>query len=275
MAVCYNAITAIPANGNVQAGNAGFAFANGTTAQRQFGFPGMGRLNTTTGNYEITYDGIAYTPFGGNLLVIGQLSLTGPAISSTGAILLTPALGMGVGIGGPGGTASSLRMGAASPVFFYEATNTFFASFSGAAASANATYTWPPTAPTVNGSALTSSIAGVMSWGPIPELNWVDQIATPVTMAVNTSYIADTAGLLTFNVPAVCAQGSVFRVAGNGAGGWLIRFAGGQTGNLNSTPTTVAGSFASSNRYNCLTMVCTVANTTFTVLDSSGVVTVA
>lgn len=103
--------------------------------------------------------------------------------------------------------------------------------------------------------------------------NWVDQTTTPVTLAINTSYVADNAGLVTFNMPATVAFGSVFNIVGFGAGGWLIQFNTGQTGHLNSSATTSAGSFASTERYDSITLVCTVANTTFVAISSSGVIT--
>lgn len=102
---------------------------------------------------------------------------------------------------------------------------------------------------------------------------WTDQTTTPVTVAANTAYIADNAGLVTFNVPALMAQGAEFDIAGFGAGGWLVQFNAGQTGHLNSATTTVAGSLASTNRYDCIKILCVVANTTFVVLSSSGSIT--
>lgn len=103
--------------------------------------------------------------------------------------------------------------------------------------------------------------------------NWVDQTSTPVTLVVNTSYVADNAGLVTLNMPATVAFGSVFNIVGQGAGGWLIQMNTGQVGHLNSTATTSAGSFASTERYDAITLVCTVANTTFVAINSSGVIT--
>ena len=104
---------------------------------------------------------------------------------------------------------------------------------------------------------------------------WVDQTTTPVTMAVNTSYSANNAGLVTLNVPAVAAFGSMFEVAGQGAGGWLVQANTGQTIKLGSSATSVAGSLASTNANDCVKFVCTVANTTFVVISSIGNITVA
>lgn len=108
-----------------------------------------------------------------------------------------------------------------------------------------------------------------------PDTNVVDQTSTPVTMAANTTYIADDASLITFDMPAVAAQGAIFQIVGKGAGGWLVQMNTGQVANLNSTPTSSAGSLASTNQWNCIKIMCVTANTTFTVMESSGVITVA
>src|SRR6266487_2052360 len=152
--------------------------------------------------------------------------------------------------------------------------NTFFAQIQAAAMASSITWTWPLTDGAANQVIVTNG-AGVLSWANNAQGTWIDQTSTPVTMVANTSYSANNGGLTTLNMPATAAFGDLFEVAGQGAGGWLVRMNAGQTANLNGTPTTVAGSLASTNRYNTIKLVCTVANTTFTVLSSSGVITVA
>lgn len=104
---------------------------------------------------------------------------------------------------------------------------------------------------------------------------WVDQTTTPVTMVKSTGYSANNAGLVTLNVPATAAVGDEFQVLGQGAGGWLVRANTGQVINFGSSPTTSAGSLASTNRYDGVKFVCTVANTTFNVVFAVGNLTVA
>ncbi len=105
---------------------------------------------------------------------------------------------------------------------------------------------------------------------------WVDQTTTPVTIAAGTGYIANNAGLVTLNMPATAAVGDEFQVVGQGAGGWLLQSNTGQIINLGSSPTTVTtGSLASTNRYDGVKLVCTVADTTFVVLYAVGNLTVA
>ena len=113
------------------------------------------------------------------------------------------------------------------------------------------------------------------AWTTLPDATWVDQASSPVTMVANTSYISDLGSLLTFNVPATVAQGVVFEIAGKGAGGWIMQFNTGQVGHLNSSATSSAGSFASTNQWNCIKVLCVTANTTFVVLTSEGTITVA
>src|SRR5712675_2337532 len=52
---------------------------------------------------------------------------------------------------------------------------------------------------------------------------------TSQTMAINNSYIANNAGLVTLTIPATLAIGDTFSVVGKGAGGWLVQANAGQT----------------------------------------------
>jgi hypothetical protein len=152
--------------------------------------------------------------------------------------------------------------------------NTFFAQIQAAAMASSITWTWPLTDGAA-GQVLTTSGAGVLSWVNNAAGSWISSAATPVAMVANTGYINNVVAAATFNMPAAAAVGDEFELAGNGAGGWTLQMNAGQTANLNGSPTSVAGTLASTNRYNCIKLLCTVANTTFTVLTSSGVITVA
>ncbi len=103
---------------------------------------------------------------------------------------------------------------------------------------------------------------------------WVDQTTTPVSIVASSKYSANNAGLVTLNMPATAAFGDEFQVQGQGAGGWLLRMNTGQVANLGSSPTTSAGSLASTNRYDAVKLVCTVANTTFNVVSAVGNLTI-
>jgi len=159
---------------------------------------------------------------------------------------------------------------------FYNPAGTYYSEFVEGASSATKSYIWPLSAPAVNGYFLSCTTAGVMSWSAVSTgITWNNQTTTPVTMTVNNGYVVNNAGLVTLNVPATAAVGSVFAVVGQGAGGWLIQMNTGQIANLGSSPTSSAGSLASTNRYDSLELVCTVANTTFVVRSVVGNITVA
>jgi len=135
---------------------------------------------------------------------------------------------------------------------------------------ASAVYTLPSVVPTINGQVMKATTAGVMFWGNPQASIWIDEIATPTLLVANLSFIADTGGLLTFNMPALVTQGSTFEIAGFGAGGWLIQLAAGQTIFSSGGNTNVAGSLSSTNQYDSVRLLCTVANVSFTVISGSG-----
>lgn len=99
----------------------------------------------------------------------------------------------------------------------------------------------------------------------------IDVVATPELMAPGNIYVADTAGLLTFDMPAIVPFGSIFEIVGKGAGGWDILLSAGQTAHLNSVATSAGGNIASTEQWNCCRLICVTANTTFTIDASEGV----
>ena len=106
-------------------------------------------------------------------------------------------------------------------------------------------------------------------------LPWVNVTGTTQAIAVNTGYIANNAGLVTLTLPATAAQGSIIRVAGQGAGGWTIAQNTGQLINFGSSPTTITtGSLSSTNQFDVVELLCTIANTTFNVLSAQGNLTI-
>lgn len=107
-------------------------------------------------------------------------------------------------------------------------------------------------------------------------VTWNDVTGTSASMAANNGYLANNSGLVTLTLPAVVAQFSIIQIAGFGAGGWLISLNSGQNIQLGSSSTTVGvgGSLASTNRYDNITIMCVVANTTFICFPPQGNVTV-
>ena len=84
------------------------------------------------------------------------------------------------------------------------------------------------------------------------------------------------AGLTTFTLPAAAAFGTIIEVMGDGAGGWTITQAAGQSIRYGNVATTIGagGSLSSSNRYDCVRLICRVADTTWTVVSAIGVLNV-
>jgi len=107
-------------------------------------------------------------------------------------------------------------------------------------------------------------------------LSWTDVTGTTQAMLVDHGYTANNAGVVTLTLPAAAAYGTVMAVIGKGAGGWKIAQNSGQTIHFGITDTSsgVGGSLASTARYDAVFILCTVANTDFTVYSSIGNLTV-
>ena len=107
-------------------------------------------------------------------------------------------------------------------------------------------------------------------------LVWSEVVGAAQAMAVNNGYILNNAGLVTATLPAVAAVGEIVAVAGSGAGGWLIAQNAGQTIHFLASDSTpgVGGSLASTNRYDCVELICIAANTDFLVRSAVGNITV-
>jgi len=107
-------------------------------------------------------------------------------------------------------------------------------------------------------------------------ITWSEVTGTSQTAAVNNGYITNNAGLVTVTLPSTVALGSIIEIAGKGAGGWKIAQAAGQQIHFGSSTTTsgTGGSLASVNQWDAIRLVCTTANTTFSVLSAQGNITV-
>lgn len=109
----------------------------------------------------------------------------------------------------------------------------------------------------------------------IGSLNWNDVSGTTQAAAVNQGYIISNASQTTVTLPATSAEGSVFAIAGKGVGGWIMQANTGQVIHSGSSATSSAGSLTSTNQWDSVTIVCVTANTTFSVIASQGILTVA
>jgi hypothetical protein len=105
---------------------------------------------------------------------------------------------------------------------------------------------------------------------------WNEVTGTSASMAINNSYIANNAGLVTLTLPAVAALGSIIKVTGKGAGGWRIAQNAGQTifFGTSTTTTGAAGRLDSTATRDTVELVCVTANNDWNVLSSIGNITV-
>lgn len=126
------------------------------------------------------------------------------------------------------------------------------------------------------GISITNAAGSITIAGTGGGLTWTDVTGTTQAMAVNNGYTANNAGLVTLTLPSTAAYGSIMAVVGKGAGGWKIAQNSGQTIHFGITNTTTGtgGSLASTFQYDVVYVLCTVANTDFTVIQSVGNLTV-
>jgi hypothetical protein len=89
-------------------------------------------------------------------------------------------------------------------------------------------------------------------------------------MLSNNGYVADNAGLVTLSLPTTSSFGDQIDIVGRGAGGWTISQGSGQQIIIGNTSSTVGagGSVSSTNRRDSLSIVCTNANTEWTILGA-------
>ena len=132
----------------------------------------------------------------------------------------------------------------------------------------NSNYTpvnYTPTTPTVDGNfqGIDAALATFMPF------TWTKVSVALFTMVINHGYIANSAGVVTFTLPAVIPSAAgIIRVAGYGAGGWSIVLNAGQTihfGNIDTTTTT--GSISSTNRYDSIELLSIPGTSDFVVLN--------
>ncbi len=129
-----------------------------------------------------------------------------------------------------------------------------------------------------SGQVLTANGAGsIPTWEDNISFTWQEETGTSATMAVNNGYIANNGSLVTLTLPDTATLGSVIEVVGKGSGGWRIAQNAGESIIWNSTTATttgVAGYLEFTDQYDAVKIVCTVADTTWTVLSSKGNITI-
>lgn len=106
-------------------------------------------------------------------------------------------------------------------------------------------------------------------------IQWTEVTGTSVNAAVNNAYILNNAGLVTVNLPGTFAVGDVIRCVGKGAGLYVVDAPAGDTVIYGSSVTSSGGTLTATNAGDCIEIVGTVANTTWTVMSSVGSFTIA
>src|SRR5690242_4202915 len=98
---------------------------------------------------------------------------------------------------------------------------------------------------------------------------WIDVTAASQAMSANTGYTANNNSVrIVFLLPLTCPYGSCIRVVGKGSQGWNITQNLGQIIHFGEKHTTVGlpGSISSNDQYDAIELLCTVADTEFTVI---------
>ena len=101
---------------------------------------------------------------------------------------------------------------------------------------------------------------------------WVEVTGVSQAIAVNTGYIANNAGSVTFTLPATAAIGDTFKILGKGAGGWSIAQNAAQTIRFlaDATTTGVTGTLTPTEALATTQIICVTADTDFIVDTASG-----
>lgn len=179
---------------------------------------------------------------------------------SPGSGLISPTNG-GTGVSNPAAHTLPVAEGASAFNFLGPLTNGQVLIGSNGLDPVPGTLTAGPGISIVNGAG-TVTISGTASG-----IGWTDVTGVSQAMAADSGYTANNAGLVTFTLPATAAYGTGLAVVGKGAGGWKINVGTGQNIQVGSSSTTVTtGSVASTNAFDSINLVCTTANTAWTVL---------
>lgn len=107
-------------------------------------------------------------------------------------------------------------------------------------------------------------------------LGW-SSVSGPTMMAINSGYVTTSSfGVVALTLPTTSVVGDAIQVIGNGSSGWEIIYGAGQYIIIGSATSTVtSGSIASTNQYDALYLICTIANTAWqTVSGPQGDLTI-
>lgn len=109
------------------------------------------------------------------------------------------------------------------------------------------------------------STGGGLTWNEIV-------VVGPTQMVINNGYVSNNGAAVQLLLPLTSVFGSILRIVGKGAGGWLITQNAGQSIVLEGDSTTagVAGTLGSSASRDTVELLCTTADTVWTIIDGNG-----
>ena len=113
-----------------------------------------------------------------------------------------------------------------------------------------------------------TTTAGKIPWNVITD--------PTATLIIDEGFFASNAAGVTLTLPTTCAVGDFINVSAINAGGWTISQNALQRIHLGITPTTigVTGSLVSTQNFDSIQMVCSIADTEFVVISSIGNITI-
>lgn len=126
-----------------------------------------------------------------------------------------------------------------------------------------------------NGTTSSVKLYNGVNWATQNNFSWAISTADS-TFPTDSGIIANKGTLLTYLLPPVSVTGQVIKIAGMNAGLWKISQGAGQQIHFNDRNTTsgTGGYLASTLQYNCVELVCSVANLEWIVTSSVGNITV-
>jgi hypothetical protein len=118
---------------------------------------------------------------------------------------------------------------------------------------------------TGGGWTVTSGTVNSISTNPV---YFVQSGSTSISIPFTAGYVVTAGTLVTLTLPASITVGQQIKIQGQGAGGWKLQAASGDTIIYGTTSTSAGGSLSSSNRYDSIHIIGIVSNTTWAVVSS-------
>ena len=105
---------------------------------------------------------------------------------------------------------------------------------------------------------------------------WSEITTNSFNLLKNNGYITNNISLIIGTLPLTASLGDTFRICGKGSGGWKIAQNPGQIIKYNglSSASGIGGYIKSTGIDDCIEILCTATNTTFTVISSQGILNI-